>query len=74
MWLVCRVATGINAEERDQISAKLKDLLIPAQGSSVPKMYHVTAGRRERPHYWVKDPHKSVVLKVGYLTPSTSVA
>ena len=58
------MATGLRDEERDEISAKLKNNLIPGEGGKPPASYRLTGGRRERPHYWVRDAHKSVVLKV----------
>ena len=64
------MATGLRDEERDKISAKLKNNLVPGEGGKPPASYCLTGGRRERPHYWVRDAHKSVVLKVACACPA----
>lgn len=66
--MACRVGTGVNDEERKEISDKLEPLFIEAsqKRSNHPKCYKVTGHLKERPDVWISDPFQSVVLEVGF--------
>ena len=71
------MASGLDDKERDEVSAKLKGIMVPNDSSKglaarVESMYDVTASRRGKPHYWVMEPHKSMVLKVRPVFQTTA--
>ncbi|KAK9803302.1 hypothetical protein WJX72_010348 [[Myrmecia] bisecta] len=61
----CKVGNGVIAQEAagKAIRERLEPLFIPGTDKP-PRCYTVTGHAKERPHVWVKDPGKSVVLQI----------
>jgi len=56
----CKIGTGLTDGEMQAIHRKLQDNLV----DTPPPMYRITGSASEKPHAWVRDPDKSVVLEV----------
>ncbi len=54
----------MSAKEREDITKKLRPLLIPATTKgNAPACYRVTNTTKERPDVWISDPFQSVVVQ-----------
>ena len=60
-----RVATGLSNAERRDVSDRLIGNLVEAGSNPPPECYQLTRAGKEKPHFWVVDPHKSVVFQAG---------
>jgi hypothetical protein len=63
-----QVGTGFSDADRQKLRAALKDVMLPAKDvkrpEDLPSYLQITGSAKERPHVWITDPERSVVLEV----------
>lgn len=58
----CRVGSGLDNEERQELHDRIAPLCVEASRHPPPECYTIT--EREKPDVWITDPNRSMVLQV----------